>query len=236
MVSRRGFLKRLGLGAAAVVAAPLIGQGVTRPGGLTLPSVPLYIPPQNLDYGVPRKIITATPEQIESVTLSWRNVFLSAEELAVIVPIPESRGAGTVQMTLIQSEYMAEHGGKLPAGAVLMVDESTAARWTSNGIAVPGPQAPLAMQEAYAKRSAERVPILSWSNTTTNYEAVGFLDPDEGPPRYAVESARLTDDSHDSITDLFRKHINRAASAASRENVLAFDDAEFVVPAFEDRV
>jgi hypothetical protein len=40
-----------------------------------------------------------------------------------------------MKMRLQSAEYLSEHGGRLPAGAVLDVDDATAMRWRAMGIA-----------------------------------------------------------------------------------------------------
>lgn len=39
------------------------------------------------------------------------------------------------KMRLTEVQFMSEHGGRLPAGAVIEVDDDTAARWYGHGIA-----------------------------------------------------------------------------------------------------
>lgn len=143
-IGRRGFLKILGGTAAAAVASQII----------TPPTVaaPLFVPAQNLDMGVPRKILTAT----EMPATTWEALG-SIRRGSGPLTAPY-RGAGSIEMTLLQAEFSFEYGGgrKLPAGTTLLVDAETAERWVTNGVAVPGPHAPPALQIRSAKDQAAR--------------------------------------------------------------------------------
>lgn len=177
-IGRRGFLKILGGTAAAAVAAPLItpAQGIVRPG-----MAPLYVPPQNLDYGVPQRSLSLSTD-IEAAkrttTISWKNVFLDAEEIAVRVP-----------MLLRQSEFIPEFGGKLPAGAEVMVDQMTADRWVRNHVAVPGSNAPRDLQEQSAKRLAARSQDWRGDDGHMDTYSLGVFAP--LPEREPTEMARV---------------------------------------------
>ncbi len=122
MVSRRGFLARLGLGAAAVIAAPLIGA----------PTAALFIPSSRLEMGVPHAFASASLAPSDLMDES------AAREALTVVPEGwRAPYADQVSMQLLYDEYMSERGGRLQAGSVLLVDEKTADRWTASGVAVP---------------------------------------------------------------------------------------------------
>ena len=73
-MNRRGFLKRVGGAALAVVTAPL------------------YIPSERLDFGVPaRRLILSSDydDAIKTTTLTWDNTFCDAEAIGLMIPIPE---------------------------------------------------------------------------------------------------------------------------------------------------
>lgn len=128
-MNRRGFLKRLGGAGLALVAAPLILPSVpalARP----VPAAPLYIPSDRLDFGVPSEIVRA-PEITHAATQKAIGQAVQRTET-----IRQTR-MGNVPVTLRQSEFMAEWGGKFPSGSTLYVDEVTAVRWTRNRVAVP---------------------------------------------------------------------------------------------------
>lgn len=153
-IGRRGFLKLLGGTAAAAVAAPVLAQGMTRPGGLALPSGgPLFIPARNLDMGVPRQILTAT----EMPDLLSDAIWLDGER-GIWNPAPaDHRMARTVPMVMLQDNYSWEYGrGLMRAGSTVLVDQETAERWADRGVAVPGADAPAEVQERAAKRQIER--------------------------------------------------------------------------------
>jgi hypothetical protein len=130
-------LKILGGTAAAAVAAPLITPAS---------AAPLYIPSQNLDMGVPRQILTATDMSLAE----W--LIPDADYDICTVPVP---------MLLVHDEFRPpgwqQYGQqRVPAGTTLLVDRPTAERWVTHGVGTPGPGAPLALQEASAKRQASR--------------------------------------------------------------------------------
>lgn len=152
-MNRRSFLKVLGLMGVATAVAPSLFQ-TTAPAAP--PSAPLYIPPQNLDMGVPRRILTATtlPATLPTTSMTWGNVFWNVEEIAYIIPIPEGVNQGEISMLLRQGEYLPGIG-KLPAGSDVMVDRTIAELRIANYIAIPEPQAPREMQERSAKALAQ---------------------------------------------------------------------------------
>lgn len=164
-MKRRSFLKILTGAAAAVVAAPAIGQGMPRP-ALAQPAVsaPLYIPPQHLDYGVPRQIVTA-------------------RSMSEVAPVADAYAEmqhplGEIPMLLRQAEYLPGFGGKLPAGSTVMVDRVTADRWVANHVAVPAPSAPRELQDQSAKLLAER---RAWQTTIQDQWASGYGEAVEDP-------------------------------------------------------
>jgi len=53
----------------------------------------------------------------------------------------------TVRMTLLNDEYLAEHGGRLKAGTVVLVDQRTARRWHDKSIAVPSAETDKTVRE-----------------------------------------------------------------------------------------
>lgn len=143
-ISRRSFLKLLGVGAAAAVTAPVLGAGAVRPGGLVLPppQAALFIPSEHLD---------AVPTQRLSLSTNIEQAVRYAQQH----PEPRPIGTGSIPMLLIQSEFMLPYG-KLPAGSEVMVDDIVANRWVRNNIAVPGPSAPPELQLRSAQRRFER--------------------------------------------------------------------------------
>jgi hypothetical protein len=154
-MNRRSFLKRAGGVALAVVAAPL------------------YIPPSNLDYGVPIRNLSLSTDIEAAVRRSFRSVaYYTGDE-----PIP---------MLLMQGEYTLEFG-TLPAGSQVMVDRETAERWMDYRVAVPGPGAPDNLVARSARREAERTTTLSWKNTFIDAEKVAAISPI--PDRELTESA-----------------------------------------------
>lgn len=130
MVSRRGFLKFLGAGAAAVVAAPILQPAAPV---LARPSAPLFVPAANLDMGVPHRILTATEMPLASVRVPSQSQDIRQAAY---------RMAGSIPMLLLQDNFIQQYGGKLKAGAEVLVDRSTADRWIQNGVAVAGADAP----------------------------------------------------------------------------------------------
>lgn len=200
-MNRRSFLKVLGGAATALVAAPI----------LTPPSAPLFIPSQNLDYGVPSgRLATASSISTQTLQQLWdRGVARRAD--------------GTVPMLLRQSEFLPWAGGKLPAGSVVMVDRETADRWIANDIAVPGPSAPYAMQTVSAKRLAERqqrANTMSWDNVYLDAEELAVIAPVPAVLVKEAPSARL-----------MAEHLIRQASRFKPSGEpLRFDDDEFLVP------
>jgi hypothetical protein len=119
-LSRRSFFRITG-GAIAAAAATQI---------LTPPAIaaPLFVPAQNLDMGVPRRILTATAMPMRPAS-------------AVLPPMDPAtataRMGRTVPMLLLHDEYMTEWGGRLAAGSTILVDQQTADRWADHRVAVP---------------------------------------------------------------------------------------------------
>ena len=122
-MNRRSFLRVLGLGTAAVVAAPLL----STPKVLVQSVAPLFIPSQNLDMGVPHRILTAT----EMPTAPAVQTLMQYSYETV-----QYRMAQSVPVMLLQDNYISEWGGRLKAGSTLLVDQTTADRWLSHRIAV----------------------------------------------------------------------------------------------------
>jgi hypothetical protein len=108
------------------VAAPLI-----KPAEIALaqPAAPLFVPAQNLDMGVPRRILTATAMP----TLTVEQVAAQIRDDATITT---TRMGRTVPMLLLHDEYLTEYGGRLKAGSTLLVDQKTADRWVEYGVGV----------------------------------------------------------------------------------------------------
>lgn len=52
-----------------------------------------------------------------------------------------------VRVTLVAAQYLSEHGGRLPAGTVVLVDEQTAKRWLDKGIARPSAETDRTIRE-----------------------------------------------------------------------------------------
>lgn len=78
-MNRRSFLKLLGGTTVAAVAAPLI----------TPSTAPLFIPPERLDMGVPRRILTAT----ELPPRPWRTTLTTPDGVTYttrVVPMPQA--------------------------------------------------------------------------------------------------------------------------------------------------
>lgn len=137
MVSRRGFLQRLGLGVAAIAVAPVLPR--------IAPAAPLFVPPARLDMGVPRAILTASGMPLGP----W------------LEPVVTGAWAGSVPMLLVHDEFQPpgwQQFGRprVPAGTTLMVDRATAERWIGSGVGTAGPLAPLDLQEASAQRWAAK--------------------------------------------------------------------------------
>lgn len=158
-MNRRSFLKILGGSAAAVVAAPLITPSVG----------PLFIPPERLDMGVPRQILTATE-------------LPKAPAPDMLIDMVGMRTA-PIPMLLVQDEFSPpgwqQYGReKVPAGTTLLVDRTTAERWVKHGVGTPGPAAPMDLQEASAKRQAERrTSMLTWETSWPAPETLTPLAP-----------------------------------------------------------
>ena len=129
-LTRRNFLKILGGGVLATVAAPILGQGIANSGILVTPrpTAPLFIPATNLDFGVPRQILTAT-EMPTAPPLSLIPESVQRETI-------EHAMSRTVPMMLLQDNYIPTYGGRLRAGSTLLVDQETATRWAHRGVAV----------------------------------------------------------------------------------------------------
>jgi hypothetical protein len=53
--------------------------------------------------------------------------------------IAEKAKANQYKMKLVNDEYNIDFGGRLPAGAVVLVDEATAVRWYEKGVAEIAP-------------------------------------------------------------------------------------------------
>lgn len=64
------------------------------------------------------------------------------------MPTAEAEAPQDVRMTLLQTEFLAEHGGRLPAGTVVLVDAKTARRWRDKGIAVDSAETDKTLREA----------------------------------------------------------------------------------------
>lgn len=157
-MQRRSFLKLLAGTTVAAIAAPLITPSVG----------PLFIPPERLDMGVPRAILTAT----EMPLGPW------------IEPVVQERwtAGDTVPMLLVQDEFSPrgwqQFGRqKVPAGTTLLVDRETAERWVKHGVGTPGSGAPLELQEAAAARQATRTSMLTWDNTWPDPETLTPIAP-----------------------------------------------------------
>lgn len=144
-MNRRGFLKRLGLGAAAVVASPLITPAEKV---LALPSTPLYVPSQRLDFGVPtQRLIMSTD--------------IEAAKRVVRPPLADAPADGSIPMLLVHDEFRPpgwqQFGSpRVPAGTTLLVDRATAERWIERGVGTAGTAAPPGLQEASVKRWSAR--------------------------------------------------------------------------------
>lgn len=129
VVSRRGFLKILGAGAAAVVAAPLLGQAGPA---LALPAAPALIKPERLEFGVPRRVL-ATSSGLTNDDLAR----MFREQMAVVDRLQAAYRMGrSIPMLMLQDNYLREYGGRIKAGSTLLVDDATADRWLRNGVAV----------------------------------------------------------------------------------------------------
>lgn len=62
-----------------------------------------------------------------------------------------------MKMRLANTEFLSEYGGRLPAGAVLDVDEATAARWFGLGIAKKASSGTKTFQEERRERLLEQM-------------------------------------------------------------------------------
>lgn len=145
-MNRRGFLKLLGGTVVAAIVAPAVPKIATPT------NAPLFVPSQHLDFGVPtQRLVTAREAASANMAHLWeQRVSAYAAQRAV------DGQHRTIPMLLIQDEYLPQYGGKLKAGAQVMVDRVTAERWTENRIAAPGSGAPRDLQDIAAKAAAER--------------------------------------------------------------------------------
>jgi hypothetical protein len=169
-MDRRAFLTRLGLGAAAVVAAPIIAPASTAP---------LFVPSERLAFGVPTQ-----------------RLVLSANVAQALQRPQTSHGGITayyIPMLLTQDNYLPEYGGRLPSGAEVMVDRATADRWVAHGVAVPGLGAPRDVQERWTRQaeSRESRQDASYPTTWDAPLAEEWTRPPYGPPRTPERTARL---------------------------------------------
>ncbi len=143
MVSRRGFLKLLGAAGAALVTAPTLVEAA--PKLITpVPSAPLFVPSERLDFGVPTQRLVLSSDVSKAVR--------ETEHLRESSEQAERRVSEQVPMLLLQDNYIPEYGGKLKAGAEIMVDNETAKRWMVFNVAVPSPNASAVEQRQYVER------------------------------------------------------------------------------------
>lgn len=145
MVSRRGFLKLLGAAGAAIVAAPALAEAAPKL-VTPAPSAPLFVPAERLDFGVPTQRLVISSDVAKAVR--------ETEHLRASVEQAERWVAGQVPMLLLQDNYLPQYGGKLKAGAEVLVDQATAKRWMAFNVAVPSPTAPVEAQQQYVERRA----------------------------------------------------------------------------------
>lgn len=169
-MKRRSFLKLLGGTAAAAVAAPLIAPSMK----IALPpAAPLFVPAQHLEMGVPTgRLLTAREAPAADLAALWERQAAKHEALRATYDARR-----TIPMLLVQSEYLIEYGGKLPAGSQVMVDRETAERWTRNGVAAPAPTALRDLQEASAQRLAERAQTMRRENHFLDADEISFAVP-----------------------------------------------------------
>jgi len=150
-ITRRSFFKTAGSAAIAVVSAPL------------------FIPSERLDFGVPtQRLVTAAqmPSQ-EIITQLWYDHFNTPA-----YGWPSEHGS--IPMLLLQDNYLIEFGGRLPAGAEVRVDRTTAERWVSHGVAVPGPSAPADLQARASQREARKAAVeAGWARLAAGARAHG---------------------------------------------------------------
>ncbi len=146
VVSRRGFLKLLGAGAAAIVAAPILGEMAPKIVTPT-PSAPLFVPSERLDFGVPTQRLVMSADVDKAVR---ETAMLRADE-----DTASRKMADSVPMLLLLDNYMPKYGGKLKAGTEILADRETARRWMAFNVAVPAPSAPSDMQDAYVRRDQD---------------------------------------------------------------------------------
>lgn len=131
MVSRRGFLQRLGIGAIAVTVAPdIIKQA----------AAPLFIPSERLDFGVPKPVLVL-PDAQEMTDLALAMLKEKTAYLAEYDRASRDAGAltGKIPMVMLQTTFYPSAGGRLWEGSTAYVDEKTAGRWVDYGIAAPAP-------------------------------------------------------------------------------------------------
>ena len=60
---------------------------------------------------------------------------------------PTIEAPASHRLTLVNDQYLSEHGGRLKAGTVVLVDDLTARRWLEKGIAVPSSETDKTMRE-----------------------------------------------------------------------------------------
>jgi hypothetical protein len=209
-LSRRSFLKILGGTAAAAVAAPILPASAG----------PLFVPAERLDFGVPRQIVTAQSVTVGEITALWEQQARTFDQAQA-----SARMARTVPMTLLQNEYLHEWGGSLAAGSTILVDQVTAERWATNGVAVAGAAAPREIQERSAKVQAERRAMRE--ERAADASSWWAAEKDDGSSNLinAGRGARVV--PTDEIEALFRRQIAKAKRTGAE---LRFDDAEFAVP------
>ena len=91
--------------------------------------VPLFIPAERLDFGVPRALALPTHAELAPTSIE-----ALARDVAAPAPLPTT---DSVPMLLVHNEFLAEYGGRLEAGSTVIVDRATAGRWLDYGVAVP---------------------------------------------------------------------------------------------------
>ena len=149
-MNRRTFLKTIGIGASVLMAAPILSTPVSK---IALPTAPAIIPPARLDFGVPTQRFMTATEMPASAIHMWDVI---AKQVLADTDY-DLWATRNIPMLTLEYGWFDGYGGKLPAGSQIMVDRTTAERWVSHGVAVPGPQAPADLQIRAARHMPERL-------------------------------------------------------------------------------
>jgi hypothetical protein len=138
-ISRRSFLKGAAATAGATALVTILPSPIAKATAPALPSSPIYIPANHLDY-VPRRITT------DSLSTITTNDPISIRELQY---------GETVEMLMMVDTYYPPYGGHLHASDIVRVRSQDAGRWLDYGIAVPTPNSPIGLKPDTSRRAFE---------------------------------------------------------------------------------